>query len=162
MTSGQTDYQLDELDASLLKELLVDARMGVLELSRRLNVARGTVQARLQRLVSVGVINGFKPDLSLEGLGFKVKAYVTVEVTQGQIESVVGPLAKISEVLEVHSVAAQGDLLCLIAAKSNHHLMEVLENILAISDVARTSTAIVLKTQVANRSHQLLDKMIDN
>jgi DNA-binding Lrp family transcriptional regulator len=156
----QSDHQVDQLDASLLKELLADARIGVLELSRRLGVARGTVQARLQRLVTAGVVTGFKPELSLQGLGYKVKAYVTVEVTQGQIDSVVQPLAEICEVLEVHSVAAQGDLLCLVAARSNEHMMEVLERVLAVPDVARTSTAIVLKTQVENRSHQLLAQLI--
>lgn len=157
----QTNSGVDDLDASLLKELLVDARISVLELSRRLGVARGTVQARLQRLVSAGVLKGFKAELGLQGLGFRVKAYVTVEVKQGQIDSVVVPLAEIGEVLEVHSVAAQGDLLCLVAARSNEHIMDVLEKILAIPDVARTSTAIVLKTQVENRSHQLLAKLID-
>ena len=155
----QTDYQIDKLDASLLEEVQRDARVGVLELSRRLEVARGTVQARLDRLVSAGVIRNFSADLNLEALGFQVKAYVTVEAKEGQIDSVVIPLSKIDEVLEVHSVAAQGDLLCLVAARSNEHLMDVLENILAVPDIARTSTAIVLKTQIENRCHQLLETM---
>lgn len=152
----QLDYQTDKLDASLLVELQRDARVGVLELSRRLGVARGTVQARLDRMVAAGVITGFSADLNLEALGFKVRAYVTVEVKEGQIESVVEPLKKIDEVIEVHSVAAQGDLLCLIAARSNQHLMVVLEKVLTIPDIARTSTAIVLKTQIENRCQQLL------
>ncbi|WP_075083409.1 Lrp/AsnC family transcriptional regulator [Mariniblastus fucicola] len=152
----QFDYQIDELDASLLGELQHDARIGVLELSRRLGVARGTVQARLDRMVEAGVIRNFAANLSLDALGYHVKAYVTVEVKEGQIESVVQPLAKIDEVVEVHSVAAQGDLLCLIAARSNQHLMDVLEKVLTIPDIARTSTAIVLKTQIENRCHQLL------
>lgn len=152
----QSDYQIDDLDASLLRELQADARTGVLELSRRLGVARGTVQARLDRMVEVGVIRDFRADLNLDALGYKVKAYVTVEVKEGQIDSVVQPLSQIDEVLEVHSVAAQGDLLCLIAARSNEHMMDVLEKVIAVPDIARTSTAIVLKTQIENRCHQLL------
>lgn len=152
----QIDCQLDELDALLLGELQTDARVGVLELSRRCNVARGTVQARLDRMVAAGVIHSFSADLNLDRIGFKVQAYVTVEVKEGQIDSVVEPLSTIDEVVEVHSVAAQGDLLCLVAARSNEHLMEVLERVLAIPDIARTSTAIVLKTQIKNRCHQLL------
>ena len=35
----QSDYQIDELDAAILNELQNDARVGVLELSRRLDVA---------------------------------------------------------------------------------------------------------------------------
>lgn len=157
--SEQTDYKIDNLDASLLEELQRDARIGVLELSRRLDVARGTVQARLDRMVAAGVIRNFSADLNLEALGFRVKAYVTVEAKEGQIDSVVDPLSQIDEVLEVHSVAAQGDLLCLVAARSNQHLMDVLEKILAVPDIARTSTAIVLKTQIENRCHQLLETM---
>ena len=85
-----------------------------------------------------------------------MRAYVTVEVKEGQIDSVVTPLQQIDEVVEVHSVAAQGDMLCLVVARSNQHLMDVLEKMLSVPDIARTSTAIVLKSQIENRCHQLL------
>ena len=106
---------------------------------------------------SAGIIEGFQPKLNLHALGFKVKAFVTLEVKEGQIDSVIEPLKSIPEVLEVHSVAAQGDLLCLVAARTNEMLMDVLEEVLSIPDVARTSTAVVLKTQIAHRHSQLLD-----
>lgn len=159
--SGQSDYKIDRLDASLLEELQSNARIGVLELSRRLGIARGTVQARIDRLVASGVIRSFTTNLNLEALGYQVKAYVTVEVKEGQIESVVEPLNQIDEVVEVHSVAAQGDMLCLVVTRSNQHLMDVLEKILSIPDIARTSTAIVLKSQTENRCHQLLRSIGD-
>ena len=153
---GQTDHKIDQLDASLLEALQSDSRIGILELSRRLGVARGTVQARVDRLVESGIIRGFTTNLDLVALGYQVKAYVTVEVKEGQVESVVGPLNEIDEVVEVHSVAAQGDMLCLVVARSNEHLMGVLERILSIPDIARTTTAIVLKSQTESRCGQLL------
>ena len=160
--SEQSAQKLDRLDASLMKELQADARIGVLELSRRLGVARGTVQARIDRLISTGIIRGFTANVDLQAIGYQVKAYVTVEVREGQIESVVDPLNTIDEVIEVHSVAAQGDMLCLVVARSNEHLMDVLERVLSIPDIARTSTAIVLKTQTENRCHQLLRSFGDS
>jgi DNA-binding Lrp family transcriptional regulator len=42
----------------VLQLFAAEPRIGVLEASRRLGVARGTVQARLDRLVSAGVIRG--------------------------------------------------------------------------------------------------------
>ena len=42
--------QVDELDARLIELLAAEPRIGVLECARRLGVARGTVQARLDRL----------------------------------------------------------------------------------------------------------------
>ena len=52
---------IDELDARLIELLAAEPRVGVLEASRRLAVARGTVQARLDRLQARGVITGYGP-----------------------------------------------------------------------------------------------------
>ena len=41
---------MDDLDATLLRLFSEHPRIGVLEASRRLGVARGTVQARLDKL----------------------------------------------------------------------------------------------------------------
>lgn len=49
---------IDELDGRIIVLLAREPRIGVLEMSRRLGVARGTVQARLDRLQSNGVIRG--------------------------------------------------------------------------------------------------------
>ena len=52
---------IDGLDAALIELLAAQPRVGVLEASRRLRVARGTVQARLERLQERGVITGYGP-----------------------------------------------------------------------------------------------------
>src|SRR5690606_41859203 len=57
--SVQSAYvELDALDVDLIGALRASPRAGVLELSRTLGVARGTVQARLDRLEREGVITG--------------------------------------------------------------------------------------------------------
>ena len=43
---------MDDLDATLLHLFAAEPRIGVLEASRRLGVARGTVQARLDKLLA--------------------------------------------------------------------------------------------------------------
>ncbi|WP_246210227.1 winged helix-turn-helix transcriptional regulator [Nocardioides piscis] len=55
---------MDDLDSKLLDLFAAEPRIGVLEASRRLRVARGTVQARLDRLVANGVVTGWGPTLS--------------------------------------------------------------------------------------------------
>ena len=52
---------MDGLDARLLAAAGELTRPNVLELARRLGVARGTAQARLDRLGANGVITGFGP-----------------------------------------------------------------------------------------------------
>ena len=41
---------IDDLDARIVEVFAAEPRVGVLECSRRLGVARGTVQARLDRM----------------------------------------------------------------------------------------------------------------
>ncbi|MBA2523332.1 MAG: AsnC family transcriptional regulator, partial [Solirubrobacterales bacterium] len=50
---------VDSLDARILEVFAAEPRIGVLEASRRLGVARGTVQARLDRLEAGGVVRSW-------------------------------------------------------------------------------------------------------
>ena len=152
---------LDPLDAAILDLFSTVPRVGVLEASRRLRVARGTVQARLDRMTRDGVINGWGPSLDPAALGFAVTAFVTLEITQrhpdahqlGQAahDTVATRLTDVPEVLEAHTTTGTGDMLVRIVARSNADLQRVLDRILAADGVVRASTVIALQTQVAAR-----------
>jgi DNA-binding Lrp family transcriptional regulator len=144
--------QFDELDARLVGLLAEQPRIGVLECARRLGVARGTAQARLDRLQSRGVITGFGPDLDPGALGFGVSAFVTLEITQGSgRDGVVAHLGGIPEVLQVHTVTGQGDLLCRVVARSNADLQRVIDAVVAYPDIRRAATLIALATPIPYR-----------
>ena len=155
--ASQSAQSIDHLDARILQTLHAEPRIGMLELARRLGVARGTAQARMDKMSDRGVITGFGPDISLDALGFGVTAFTTIEVLQGRSAELIEPLRDVPEVIEVHSIAGDGDLLLRIAARSNKHLMDVLEQILASDHIARSSTAIVLSTQIPARHMPLVD-----
>ena len=127
---------MDDLDRRLIDLFGTDPRVGVLEASRRLGVARGTVQARLDKLTSTGVITSWGPDLSPAALGYPVTAFLTLEIRQderagGGHDAVGTHLAAIPEVLEAHTITGAGDLMARV--------------------VARSSTVIALATQVPYR-----------
>jgi DNA-binding Lrp family transcriptional regulator len=111
---------IDSLDARLIGLLAAEPRVGVLEASRRLGVARGTVQARLDRLHARGVITGYGPDVDPVALGHGVTAFVTLEIRQpGGHDPVAGRLAAIPEVLEAHTITGSSDMLCRVVARTN-------------------------------------------
>jgi DNA-binding Lrp family transcriptional regulator len=143
--------RVDELDARLLRELDTAPRVGVLELSRRLGVARGTVQARLDRLVARGVIATFAPTLDPEALGFTVTAFATLEIRQGRGPVVLEHLRAIPEVLEVHTITGAGDMLCRVVARSNADLQRVLDRVTEFPEIVRTSTVIALSNPIPHR-----------
>ena len=144
--------QLDSLDANLLALLDAEPRIGVLELSRRLAVARGTVQARLDKLIARGAIRGFGPDVSPEAIGFGVTSFVTLEISQRYGHTAVAEhLADIPEVLEAHTITGTGDLHCRIVARSNADLQRVIDQIVGYEGIVRASTIIALAELISYR-----------
>ncbi len=148
---------IDQLDARLIELLATEPRIGVLEASRRLGVARGTVQARIDRLQDRGVITGYGPDIDPAAIGHAVTAFVTLELRQwGGRDQVAERLAGIGEILEAHTITGSGDMLCRVVARSNTDLQRVIDAIVAVPGVVRTSTVIALATAVGYRTLPLV------
>ena len=149
---------MDDLDVTLIRLFAAEPRVGVLEASRRLGVARGTVQARLDKLVASGVIEGWGPDLSTEALGYPVTAFLTLEIRQGSGHtSVAAHLATIPEVLEAFTITGAGDMWARVVARSNNDLQRVIDAVLSEPGIVRSSTVIALATQIPYRVLPLLD-----
>ena len=152
---------IDELDHRIVEIFTREPRVGVLECSRRLGVARGTVQARLDRLMRVGVIRDWGPTLDPAALGYPVTAFVTLEIRQhhpsrAAHDAVAEHLATIPEVLEAHTTTGAGDVLARIVARSNADLQRVIDRVLGFEGVVRASTVIALDTQIRSRVLPLL------
>lgn len=148
---------IDDLDGRLIELFVEEPRIGVLECSRRLGVARGTVQARLDKLLDRRVIRGFGPEVSPAALGYGVTAFVTLEIRQkGGHDPVAAHLAEIPEVLEAHTITGSSDLLCRIVARSNADLQRVIDQIVSSEGIARASTTIALAEQIPYRTLPLV------
>lgn len=149
---------VDGLDARLLHLLAAEPDIGVLGSSRRLGVARGTVQSRLTRLLERGVIASVAPQLDPAALGYPVTAFCTLEIRQGRGHGpVVTHLAAIPEVLEAHTTTGSGDLLIRVVARDNADLQRVIDLVVDDRHVVRASTAISLATRIALRTLPLVD-----
>lgn len=151
-----TTTSIDDLDRRIIEVFSAEPRVGVLECSRRLGVARGTVQARLDRMARAGVIEGWGPQLDPEALGYPVTAFVTLEIRQhhpsrAAHDEVAEHLAAIPEVLEAHTTTGAGDVLARIVARSNADLQRVIDLVVASGSVVRASTVIALDTQIRYR-----------
>jgi DNA-binding Lrp family transcriptional regulator len=159
---------LDALDASLIRLFADEPKVGVLEASRRLGVARGTVQARLDKLEATGVITGWAPTLDPVALGYPVSAFATLEISQGPAaqgpakaksghQPVAEHLRTIPEVLEAHTITGAADLMVRLVARSNADLQRVIDDVVSSPYVVRASTVIVLATEIAPRVLPLID-----
>ena len=153
----ETAADLDPLDAALLRLFSDQPRIGVLEASRRLGVARGTVQSRLDKLTERGVESGWAPTLDPAALGYPVTAFLTLQLRQGAGHDVVARhLEGIAEVTEAHTITGEGDMWCRVVARSNADLQRVIDAVLACDGVLRSTTVIALANQIRHRVLPLL------
>lgn len=157
---------MDQLDVTLIDLFADEPRVGVLEASRRLGVARGTVQARLDKLAASGVVTGWGPDLDPAAMGYPVTAFLTLEIRQGASptsghDRVADHLADIPEVIEACTITGAGDLWCRVVARSNADLQRVIDLVLAESAIVRSTAVIALATQVPRRVRPLARASLD-
>lgn len=148
---------IDRLDAEIIALMRAEPRIGISEVSRRLDVARGTVQARLEKLVARGVITGFGPEVDPSRMGYPVLAFVFLELSQGRLEEAVAHLRGIPEVLEAHGTSGTRDLLCRVAAHDTEHLQGIINRMLETPAVRRSTSYVALSRQIPLRTGPLVE-----
>jgi DNA-binding Lrp family transcriptional regulator len=147
---------IDALDARLLALLRAEPRIGLMEASRRLGVARGTVQARLAKLQDSGVVRGHGPEIDPARLGYPVLAFVFLQIAQGRLTEAVAVLRSTPEVLEATATSGPSDLLCRIVARDTEHLQEIVNRLLSNNAIRRSTSYIALSQPIPFRTGPLV------
>lgn len=151
---------VDATDRRILALLDEDGRMPTAMIAMRLGLARGTVQARLEKMRESGVLRLHSSRVTPAALGRPVSASVQVELDQHQISEAVAALASIPEVLECFAPAGNTDLLLRVVARDPDDLYRVSEEIRLCPGINRTSTSLFLREVIAYRVTGLLEEQV--
>ena len=138
---------MDELDRNIIGLLSADARMSVATLARRMKVARSTVQARLERLETTGVIAGYTLKLGEAARQGRLRASVLLTIEPRAQAAIITRLKAIGEIEKVFTTSGRYDLLLQVAAPSTQVLDQVLDQIGALTGVVSSESLIHLSTK---------------
>ena len=139
---------MDDLDRSIITQLSQDARVSVAVLSRRLKVARSTVQARLERLESSGAIAGYPVRLGDSARSTGIRATVLVVIEPRSLAAILARLKTLPEVERIHTTSGRVDLALQLAAPSTSALDDVLDRIGGFDGVRSSESLIHLSTKL--------------
>ena len=139
---------MDEMDRSILALLGADARMSVAPLARRLKVARSTIQARLERLETTGIIGGYTLKLGEAARQGRIRASILLSIEARAQAGIVTRLKSIPEVERAFTTSGRFDLLLQIAAPNTQVLDQVLDEIGTITGVLSSESLIHLSTKI--------------
>ncbi len=150
--------ELDTTDLRIIEAVRANLKASQTVIARQLKVARGTVYARLERLEREGVITGYTPIIDPARAGYGVLAFTTLEIKQGSHDKTIEGLRSIPEIVEIHTITGEGDLLCRIVAQSNDHLHEVIQLVTGVPTVLRSQSQLALATSQTN---DIVDLLVD-
>jgi len=139
---------MDDLDRNILGLLGADARMSVATLARRLKVARSTIQARLERLETTGIIAGYTLKLGEEARQGRLRASVLLTIEPRAQAAILSRLKSFPEVERVFTTSGRFDLLMQLAAPNTQVLDQVLDQIGALTGVKSSESLIHLSTRI--------------
>ncbi|MHB1929694.1 MAG: Lrp/AsnC family transcriptional regulator [Acidimicrobiales bacterium] len=137
--------RLDELDDAIVRQLQADGRRAFREIARSLGVSEATVRARYRRLSDasalrvVAIADPFR-------LGFRVLAFVLINVQAGRQAEVIDALTPWPEVTYISSCTGRADIYIQVVCRSQDDLWELLSHRLpALAGVQGTETFMELK-----------------
>lgn len=138
--------QLDSLDIKILQLLANNARKPFLEIARACDVSGAAIHQRVQKLTSMGVIQGSELLINPSSVGYDTCAYIGFFLKDpSQFNHVVEELKKIPEVVECHFTTGQYDMFIKLYARNNDHLLHIIHEKLQHLGLSRTESLISFK-----------------
>lgn len=142
------NYEIDSMDRKILNLMSQNSRMPFLEIARELKVSGGTIHSRVKKLQDTGVLKGSKILIDPKAMGYRLSAFVGVQVNDARRNAKVAEdLKAIREVLEIHYTTGEFSLLIRVIVPTTDDLYDILAHkIQRIAGVQSTTTLIILNT----------------
>ena len=138
---------LDAIDRQLIALLQDNARLSTVALAKAVGLSRSSVQERLQRLESGGVIAQYT--VRLGSGGDPLQAWLFLRYADGfSCDDVMPLLIQLPQLRWCHSVAGEIDLMALVQADSPGALADLRETVMRMKGVDDVTTVPVLRTML--------------
>jgi Lrp/AsnC family transcriptional regulator for asnA, asnC and gidA len=138
---------LDEINLKILDILSRDASRPFVDIAKELEISDATVHIRVRRLVAAGILRKFTIATDNRLLGYDHLAFVGINIKEGSSDEAIAILSAFDEILELHEMYGQFDLLLKIRGKSLEEMREVIVNKIGrIPHIREAELMTVLKT----------------
>ncbi|MEM4587729.1 MAG: Lrp/AsnC family transcriptional regulator [Candidatus Jordarchaeales archaeon] len=139
--------KLDQLDKKILEAMCKDARKPLRKVAEELGVSEPTLYSRVRSLQRKGIIRQFTVKLDMEMLGYVTNGFVLINVDPAKEEKIVQFLAEIPEIVEIHRLLGENDIMVKIVCKDVSEMRKLLlEKIRELDGVELVKGFLCIKT----------------
>ena len=145
-----SNYQIDNIDRSILSELMINAKVPYTEIAKKLIVSAGTIHVRMKKMEEAGIVKNSRLHINYELLGFDLTAFLGIYLEKGSTYTdVIQQLNLIPEIVEAHYTTGVYSIFAKIRCKNTKHMRQILnEEIQSIKGIQRTETIISLEQSI--------------
>ncbi|MFL6478735.1 MAG: Lrp/AsnC family transcriptional regulator [Nitrososphaera sp.] len=138
---------LDEVNLKILDILSRDASRPFVDIAKELEISDATVHIRVRRLRAAGILRKFTISTDNALLGYDHLAFIGINISRGTSEEVIVALSPLDEILELHELYGEFDLLLKVRARSLEEMRDIVVNKLGkIPQITEAQLMTVLKT----------------
>jgi Lrp/AsnC family transcriptional regulator for asnA, asnC and gidA len=139
---------LDEINLRILDILNQDASRPFVDIAKELEISDATVHIRVRRLLAAGILRRFTIATDNVLLGYNHLAFIGININEGSAaDEVIATLSQLDEILELHEMYGQFDLLLKIRAKSLEEMRDIVANKIGrIPQITEAELMTVLRT----------------
>jgi Lrp/AsnC family transcriptional regulator for asnA, asnC and gidA len=138
---------LDEVNLRILDILSRDSSRPFVDIAKELEISDATVHIRVRRLLAAGILRKFTIATDNALLGYDHLAFIGININQGSANEVINLLSQFDEILELHEMYGQFDLLLKIRTKSLEEMRDIVVNKIGkIPQITEAELMTVLRT----------------
>lgn len=131
----------------LLKMLAEDGRVSFSEMGKEVGLSTSGVRRRIMQLEEDGTIQGYTARIDPQKAGYRVAAFLNIDVNSGEEGKVAGILSRCKNVCEVHRTTGNHGLIAKVRAEDMEDISEFVEDrVSSYHGVKSVSTTMAMKT----------------
>lgn len=151
------DFLGDRTDRKIAAALVEDGRSTLKSLASKTGLSVSAVQARVRKLESDGVIEGYTARVDPQALGLPLAAFISLTPLDPDHEyDIPENLSGLTEIEACHSVAGEASFILYVRVASPTALEELIREIRRRTK-STTRTTVVLQTFYEERRHRITE-----
>jgi len=136
---------IDQLNWKILEALQKNARQSFAEIGRTVGLTSPAVAERVKRMEDLGIIKGYKAEVSYHKTGHQLKAIITLRAFMGRLKPFLEKVKEFKEVINCYRITGNENIIMEVVLYDQAHLEEFIDKVITYGE---TRTHIILSNVV--------------
>lgn len=131
--------KIDNTDIKILKELQLDSRLSIRELSKRVHLSPPSVAERIKKFEDSGIIEGYTIRINESALGLSIQCIIQIDIKNNNFEKFKEFIYSHPRVVFCYRIAGHSCILVKLCVKSINEIEKFVDSISSLDSTTSTN-----------------------